>query len=94
LAFFVSRGTGRPCATAGRLGTVGAHTGAGGQCADAIKTGVGTDGPARILHTGSLRKAGPWAGKKQNEVAYIMPDWAGRMASIFIVCMVSTVVLR
>jgi len=33
--------------------TVGAHTGAGGQCANAIQIGVGADGPARILHTGT-----------------------------------------
>jgi len=59
LVFFVFRGTGR-CATAGRLGTamgtkqaIGTHTGAGTQCADAIETGVGADGPARILHTGT-----------------------------------------
>jgi len=58
LAFFVSRGTGRPRAMAGRLGTVmgtgqaiGAHTGAGGQCADAVETCVGADVPTRILHT-------------------------------------------
>jgi len=29
------------------------HTHAGGQCADAIVTCVGADGPARILHTGT-----------------------------------------
>jgi len=32
---------------------IGAHTGAGGQCPDAIETGVGADGPARIVHTGT-----------------------------------------
>jgi len=33
---------------------IGVHTGAGGQCADAIETGVfGADGPAHILHTGT-----------------------------------------
>jgi len=66
---FVSRGTGRPCDTAGRLVTtmgtrqaIGAHTGAGGQCADAIETGVGADGPARILHTGT--GSGAFGGRK------------------------------
>jgi len=39
LAFFVSCGTGQPCATTGKLGTehwtaIGAHTAAGRQCAD------------------------------------------------------------
>jgi len=29
-----------------------AHTGAGGQCADATETGIGADGPTRI-HTGT-----------------------------------------
>jgi len=77
----VSRGTGRPCDTAGRLGTaigtgnvIGARTVAGGQCADAIKTGVGADGLARILH--GYGKRGPWAGEKRNATAaYVMPDW-------------------
>jgi len=39
----------------------GAHTGVGAQCADAIETDVGADGPARILHAGTesgyLRRA-------------------------------------
>jgi len=44
------------------LGTgqdVGAHTGAGGECADAIDAGVGADGLAQPLlpHTRSLRTA-------------------------------------
>jgi len=54
---------------AGRLGiamgtgqAIGAHTGAGGQCADAIETGVGADGPARILHMGT--EAGALDGLK------------------------------
>jgi len=57
--FFVFRGTGR-CGTAGKLGTamgtrqlIGAHAGVGAQCANAIETGVGADGQARILHTGT-----------------------------------------
>jgi len=44
-----------PCATVGRSGTgqaIGAHTGVGGQRADATEAGVGADKPARILHTG------------------------------------------
>jgi len=31
---------------------MGAHTCAGKQCADAIETGTGVDGPTCILHTG------------------------------------------
>jgi len=60
LAFWFLAGIGRLCATAGRLGTamgtgqaIGAHTVAGVQCTDAVETGVGADGPARILHTGT-----------------------------------------
>jgi len=59
-AFFVSREIARTCATPGRLATamgtgqaIGAYTGAGGQCTDAIGTDVDADGPARILHTGT-----------------------------------------
>jgi len=59
LVFFVSHGTSQPCAMAGRLGTamgigqaIGIHTGTGGQCTDAIETGVGADVMACILHTG------------------------------------------
>jgi len=55
---------------AGRLGTaigtgqaIGACTGSGGQCADAIETGVGADGPERILHTG-IGEAGALGGRK------------------------------
>jgi len=55
--------------------------GAGGQCADAVEAGVGADGPACILHTGTgsegLERAIGGDG-----AAYIMPDWAGRMASV------------
>jgi len=32
---------------------IGVNTGAGVQCADAIETSVGADGPARILHAGT-----------------------------------------
>jgi len=32
--------------------TIGVHTGAGGQCANTVETGVGADGLACILHTG------------------------------------------
>jgi len=45
------------------LGTgqaIGAHTGAGGQCTDAIKAGVGADGLALIhmgIGNGSIRRA-------------------------------------
>jgi len=49
--FFVSRSTGQPCATAGKLGTghqTGAHTGTVGKCADAIEAGVCANGSARI----------------------------------------------
>jgi len=63
LAFFVSSGTSRQRATAGRLGTghwtayIGAHTGSNGKYADEIEAGinlggVGADRPARI-HTGT-----------------------------------------
>jgi len=52
LMFSVSCWTGGSCATAGRL-DIDAHTGAGRECVDAIEAGVGADGPARILHTGT-----------------------------------------
>jgi len=67
LAFFVFF-AGQP---AGRLGTamgtrqaVGAHTGTGRQCTDAVETAVGADGPARILQmrTGS---GGLWQAKSR-----------------------------
>jgi len=69
----------RPCATAGRLsnlapGRLGAHTGAGGQCAGVIEADVGADGPARILHTGTGSGGLRWA-KGRNGTAFIMPDW-------------------
>jgi len=54
---FASGGTGRSCATAGRLSTkqctgkaIGARTDAGEQCADAIEAGVGADGPVSGTH--------------------------------------------
>jgi len=30
-------------------------------------------------------KRGPWAGEKGNGAAYVMPDWAGRVASLAII---------
>jgi len=74
LVFFCFLRTGRPCATAGRLGTrqaIGTHTGAGGQCADAIETGAGADGLARTLHTNTGSE-----GEKRNGAAYVMPEMA------------------
>jgi len=50
-----------------------------------LETGVGADGPVHdtCTHTThGYRKWGPWAGEKRNGAAYVMPDWAGRMASI------------
>jgi len=60
LAFYIFAGLAGAPRHAGRLGTamdtggqaIGAHTSAGAQFTDAIETGVGADGPARILHTG------------------------------------------
>jgi len=50
LAFFVTRGTDWPCATALSAGQdVGAHIGAGGECIDAVEAGVGVDGLAQPL---------------------------------------------
>jgi len=53
---------------AGRLGTamgtgqaIGAHTGAGGQCADALETGVGADGP--VHDTGMYATQSLWRAK-------------------------------
>jgi len=82
IGIFVSRGTGWPCATAGRLGTeqaIGARTaGKGGQCADVIETGVGADGPARIHGT----RSGALGGRKaERGCLRTMPDWAGTMDS-------------
>jgi len=80
---------GRPYATAGKLGTgqvLGAHTSAGGQCANATQAGVGADGPARI-HTGKGKRR-LWAGERWDGTAYvtigIMPSWMSRMTSSFI----------
>jgi len=82
LAFFVSPGTGRSCATAGGLGTgqaIGVYTCADGQCVDAIEADVGADGPARIHRsTGS----GALGTKGGEAAAYVTPDWTGRTASI------------
>jgi len=60
------------------LGT--GHTGAGEQYADAMEADVVADGLAvhayytRVQEAGALAKGGDWA-------AYVMPNWAGRMAS-------------
>jgi len=58
---------------------MGSHTGAGGQCADAVEACVGDDRPAH-MHTGAgsgvLGRANGGDG-----AAYVMPGWAGRMAS-------------
>jgi len=60
---------------------IGAHTGAGGQYVDAIEACVSAYRPARILHMHWYGKRGPWAGEKRDGAAYVMLDWAGRMAS-------------
>jgi len=62
----------------------GAHTDAGGQCAEAIEAGlslgnVGADGTVRA-HTGT-RSGGLERTKGGDGAAYIMPVWAGRTAS-------------
>jgi len=31
-----------------------------------------------------ILKAGPWAGEKRDRAAYVMYDWAGRMANVFL----------
>jgi len=76
LAFIVSCRSGCARATAGRLGTGQTCThDAGGQCADAIETGVGADGPTSILHsTHGYEKRGPWEGEKRNVVANVMVE--------------------
>jgi len=50
------------------------------QCTDARKAGVGADGQAGILHTGT-ESGGLGRAKGGDGAAYVMPDWAGRMAS-------------
>jgi len=68
------------------LGTVqairvfGAHTGADKQCTDAMEAGVGANGPARIHMGSESRHLG--RAKGGDGAAYVMPDWAGRMASV------------
>jgi len=62
-----------------RDGPVGAHTNAGRQCADPMEAGVRADEPARILHTGT--RSGALRGRKAGGDAYVIPDWAGKMAS-------------
>jgi len=65
--FFVSHGTGQPCAMEGGLSTatgtrqaIGAHTGAGAQYTDTVETGTGADRLAHILDTatGNVALAG------------------------------------
>jgi len=64
-----------------RIGqAIGEHTGAGGQCTDAIEAGVGIDGPAYI-HTGTGSGGLGWA-KSAGGATYVMPGCAGRTASI------------
>jgi len=59
---------------------IGAHTCAGGQCADAIEADVDADGPACIVRTGT--GSGCLGRPKVGDTAgYVMPVWAGRMAS-------------
>jgi len=51
------------------------HTGAGGQCTDAIEEGIVADEPACVhmgTGSGSLRGA-----KGKNGDAYVMPCWVG-----------------
>jgi len=56
------------------------HTGAKGQCADAVEVGVAADGPARI-HTGTESES---VGRANggDRAAYVMPGWAGRTANL------------
>jgi len=71
-----------PCVSVCRLITrerIG-HTDAGGQRADVIEAGIRADGPARILHTGT-RSGGLGGEEKRDGDAYVMSDWAGRMAN-------------
>jgi len=42
--------------------------------------GIGADGPERILHKG-MRCRGLGLGEKRDGDAYVMLDWAGRMAN-------------
>jgi len=60
------------------LGTgqaIGAHTGADGQCADAVEAAVGADGATRI-HTGT-GSGGLWRAKGGVGAAYTTPiaEW-------------------
>jgi len=64
VAFFVSRGTTShaPLKADWALSTaqaIGAHIGAGGQCTDEIKAGVGADRPARIHSYTRVRESRP-----------------------------------
>jgi len=43
-----------------RDGTIGAHTDAGGQCADATEAGIRADGLTHILHTGTRSGGFGW----------------------------------
>jgi len=55
-----------------RIGrAIGAHTGAGEQCTDAVEAGVGAERPAHI-HTGTGSGGLVWA-KGGDGAAYIMP---------------------
>jgi len=53
---------------------IGAHTGTGGQCADATETGIGADGSKRMLHMGMGSGALGW---QKAEWAYLQcPTYA------------------
>jgi len=59
---------------------ISTHTGPSGECADAIETGVGADGSARIRTGTGSGGLGETKGRK--EAAYVMPGWANTTASI------------
>jgi len=80
LTFFISHGTNRLGTVMGTRQAIGTHT--GGQCEDAVETGIDADRPAHTTH--GCGKRGSSVHKNRNGAAYVMHDWAGRMASILI----------
>jgi len=61
-----------------RDGATGTHTDAGGQCTDAIEAGISVMG-WHAYYT-QVQEAWRWVGEKWDVDAYVMPDWACRMA--------------
>jgi len=75
LAFSVCRGTGLQSATADRLSTWHwTHR-------RRLNRGMRWRWWARTHTAHGYGKRGPWASEKRDGVAYVMPDWAGKMAS-------------